>query len=207
MLLFRNLRTDNGLLIKTITLNHLADTIKQLAHELVLGVLLDEEPGTSAADLTLVEEDTGDGTVDGSIDISVSKDDVRSFTTEFERYSLQVSSGSLNDDLTCFVFTGESNLVDVHVLRDGRTGGHHAARAAGKEGFAVARETATDKAARAVHGTNPQNLLENIVRQKIYDLPYWKNECFALTAETVAQFTKDKARQKERAEKARGRSP
>jgi len=46
---------------------------------------------------------------------------------------------------------------------------------------------ATDKAARAVHGTNPQNLLENIVRQKIYDLPYWKNECFALTAETLVE--------------------
>ena len=46
---------------------------------------------------------------------------------------------------------------------------------------------ATDKAARSVHGTNPQNLLENILRQKIYDLPYWKNECFALTAETLIE--------------------
>ena len=36
-----------------------------------------------------------------------------------------------------------------------------------------------------VHGTNPQNLLEYIVRQKIYDSLFWKQHCFGLSAETL----------------------
>jgi pre-mRNA-splicing factor 38A len=40
-------------------------------------------------------------------------------------------------------------------------------------------------AASQVHGTNPQFLLEKIVRLKIYEDPYWKEHCFALTAETI----------------------
>lgn len=44
----------------------------------------------------------------------------------------------------------------------------------------------TDPLARAVHGTNPQNLIEYITRQKIYDSLYWKEECFGLSASDVA---------------------
>jgi pre-mRNA-splicing factor 38A len=40
----------------------------------------------------------------------------------------------------------------------------------------------TDPLAAAVHGTDPQNLMEYITRQKIYDCRYWKEECFGLTA-------------------------
>eukprot|EP00197_Chlamydomonas_leiostraca_P012822 CAMPEP_0202860104 /NCGR_PEP_ID=MMETSP1391-20130828/1959_1 /ASSEMBLY_ACC=CAM_ASM_000867 /TAXON_ID=1034604 /ORGANISM="Chlamydomonas leiostraca, Strain SAG 11-49" /LENGTH=214 /DNA_ID=CAMNT_0049539239 /DNA_START=42 /DNA_END=682 /DNA_ORIENTATION=- len=43
----------------------------------------------------------------------------------------------------------------------------------------------TDKSAATVHGTNPQNLVEYIVRQKIYQTVYWKESCFALTAESL----------------------
>ncbi|KAM0866317.1 hypothetical protein ACQ4PT_042702 [Festuca glaucescens] len=43
----------------------------------------------------------------------------------------------------------------------------------------------TDPLARSVHGTNPQNLIEKIVRSKIYQTTYWKGECFGLTAETL----------------------
>eukprot|EP01036_Dinobryon_divergens_P034823 gene34823-45049_t len=43
----------------------------------------------------------------------------------------------------------------------------------------------TDPFAEAVHGTNPQNLIEKITRLKIYNSNYWKEECFGLTAETV----------------------
>jgi pre-mRNA-splicing factor 38A len=43
----------------------------------------------------------------------------------------------------------------------------------------------TDKEAGQVHGTNPQNLVEYIVRQKIYDSPYWKEHCFGLSAERI----------------------
>lgn len=43
----------------------------------------------------------------------------------------------------------------------------------------------TDPSAQAVHGTNPQFLIEKITRLKIYNSPYWKEECFGLTAATI----------------------
>ena len=43
----------------------------------------------------------------------------------------------------------------------------------------------TDPLARALHGTDPQNLIEYITRQKIYDSLYWKEECFGLTATEI----------------------
>lgn len=43
----------------------------------------------------------------------------------------------------------------------------------------------TDPTAATVHGTNPQNLVEKILRLKIYDSTYWKEHCFGLTAETL----------------------
>ena len=45
----------------------------------------------------------------------------------------------------------------------------------------------TDPLAGAVHGTDPQNLMEYITRQKIYDCRYWKEECFGLTAADVLE--------------------
>eukprot|EP01012_Entosiphon_sulcatum_P043971 TRINITY_DN58446_c0_g1_i1.p1 TRINITY_DN58446_c0_g1~~TRINITY_DN58446_c0_g1_i1.p1 ORF type:complete len:211 (-),score=51.60 TRINITY_DN58446_c0_g1_i1:104-736(-) len=43
----------------------------------------------------------------------------------------------------------------------------------------------TDPLARSIHGTNPQNLIEKIVRNRIYNAQYWKEFCFGLTAETL----------------------
>lgn len=43
----------------------------------------------------------------------------------------------------------------------------------------------TDPLARTIHGTNPQNLVEKILRQKIYGSMYWKESCFGLTAESL----------------------
>ena len=34
-------------------------------------------------------------------------------------------------------------------------------------------------------GTNPQNLVEKILRAKIYNHAYWKEHCFGLTAESL----------------------
>jgi len=45
----------------------------------------------------------------------------------------------------------------------------------------------TDPLARPIHGTNPQNLIEYITRQRIYDSQYWKESCFGLTAAGVAE--------------------
>lgn len=49
----------------------------------------------------------------------------------------------------------------------------------------------TDKEAYSIHGTNPQNLVEYIIRQKVYQTTYWKESCFALTAETVIEKAVD----------------
>jgi len=43
----------------------------------------------------------------------------------------------------------------------------------------------TVKDAKSIHGTNPQYLVEKIIRSRIYDSKYWKEECFALTAELL----------------------
>lgn len=43
----------------------------------------------------------------------------------------------------------------------------------------------TDPRAQQVHGTNPQFLIDKIVRLKIHNDPYFKEKCFALTAETL----------------------
>lgn len=43
----------------------------------------------------------------------------------------------------------------------------------------------TVKEAKNVHGTNPQYLIEKIIRSRIYDSKYWKEKCFALTAELL----------------------
>lgn len=43
----------------------------------------------------------------------------------------------------------------------------------------------TVKDAKSIRGTNPQYLIEKIIRSRIYDSRYWKEECFALTAELL----------------------
>eukprot|EP00002_Diphylleia_rotans_P009881 TRINITY_DN2023_c0_g1_i3.p1 TRINITY_DN2023_c0_g1~~TRINITY_DN2023_c0_g1_i3.p1 ORF type:complete len:254 (-),score=53.13 TRINITY_DN2023_c0_g1_i3:916-1677(-) len=49
----------------------------------------------------------------------------------------------------------------------------------------------TDPSAFTVHGTNPQNLIEKILRSRIYSHRYWKEHCFALTAETLVDKAVD----------------
>lgn len=43
----------------------------------------------------------------------------------------------------------------------------------------------TVRGALAIHGQNPQYLVETVIRNRIYDSMYWKEHCFALTAETL----------------------
>eukprot|EP01134_Creolimax_fragrantissima_P002433 CFRG2433T1 len=43
----------------------------------------------------------------------------------------------------------------------------------------------TAKDAMQIHGRNPQHLVEKIIRTRIYDSRYWKEDCFALTAESL----------------------
>ena len=43
----------------------------------------------------------------------------------------------------------------------------------------------TDPRAKAIHGTNPQFLIPKLTRMKIHNDPYFKERCFALTAESL----------------------
>lgn len=43
----------------------------------------------------------------------------------------------------------------------------------------------TVKDAKSIRGTNPQYLIEKIIRTRIYDCKYWKEECFALSSELL----------------------
>jgi len=49
----------------------------------------------------------------------------------------------------------------------------------------------TDPSAVHIHGTDPQFLIEKILRMKIYDSQYYKEHCFALTAETMVDKAVD----------------
>merc|ERR1712113_919097 len=49
----------------------------------------------------------------------------------------------------------------------------------------------TDKVAKAIHGTNPQRLIDYTVRKKIYDSLYWKKNCFGLSAEILIDKAMD----------------
>ena len=51
----------------------------------------------------------------------------------------------------------------------------------------------TDPLALSVHGTNPQNLIEKILRTKIYANLFWKEHCFK--QQPPAPKPRDQARQ------------
>ena len=51
----------------------------------------------------------------------------------------------------------------------------------------MANRTAKD--AKSIKGTNPQYLVEKIIRTRIYDSKYWKEECFGLTGERSSRPT------------------
>ncbi|KIM58703.1 hypothetical protein SCLCIDRAFT_1218394 [Scleroderma citrinum Foug A] len=43
----------------------------------------------------------------------------------------------------------------------------------------------TIKGAASIHGQNPQFLVETVIRNRIWESVYWKEQCFALTAESL----------------------
>ena len=50
----------------------------------------------------------------------------------------------------------------------------------------------TVKDARTVKGTNPQYLVEKIIRTRIYESKYWKEECFALSGVYIIAVNADR---------------
>ena len=43
----------------------------------------------------------------------------------------------------------------------------------------------TQKDAKSIKGTNPQYLVEKIIRTRIYDSKYWKEQCFDLSCKPL----------------------
>ncbi|CEF96738.1 Pre-mRNA-splicing factor 38 [Ostreococcus tauri] len=50
---------------------------------------------------------------------------------------------------------------------------------------------ATDPLAKSVRGTDPQNLMERITRDKVYAMTYWKEKCFGVSAEALVDLAVD----------------
>ncbi|KAF9928206.1 hypothetical protein FBU30_002549 [Linnemannia zychae] len=51
----------------------------------------------------------------------------------------------------------------------------------------MAMDNKTVRDAIQVHGTNPQFLIEKILRTRIYESTYWKESCFGLTESTIIE--------------------
>ena len=51
--------------------------------------------------------------------------------------------------------------------------------------FSVKMANRTVKDAHSIKGTNPQYLIEKIIRTRIYECRYWKEECFALSGKNL----------------------
>lgn len=55
----------------------------------------------------------------------------------------------------------------------------------------MAMDNKTVRDAIQVHGTNPQFLIEKILRTRIYESTYWKESCFGLTGMLVMPQNND----------------
>lgn len=117
-----DLGTLEGLLKEWVTDLVGESTLLEGLEELVIDTLLDEDAGTSAAALAVVVVDTEVDPRDGLLDIGIVEDDVGGLATKLEGDLLQVGGGSsLHDLATNESRAGESDLVNVHVGRDGST--------------------------------------------------------------------------------------
>ncbi len=115
-LLLRHLRP-----LRRFRIERIADLLRfgllhDLLDELVVNLVLDEQPAAGAAALALVEEQAEVRAFDGGVEVGVGEDDVRALAAQFQADALQVAAcRRLHDDLAGGVFAGEGDLVDVHV--------------------------------------------------------------------------------------------
>lgn len=120
----RDLGTLEGVLGEGVTQLVLGGTLLEALNELVVDTLLDQQARTGTAALAVVVEDTKVGPGDGVINVGIVEDNVGGLATELEGDLLQVGlGGGLEDHTANKGRTGEGNLVNVHVGRDGSTGG------------------------------------------------------------------------------------
>ena len=91
----------------------LARLAHELAQELVVDVLVQEEPGAGGAALAGVGEDGEEGTVDRLVEIGVREDDVWALAAELEGDLLDGSRRQLQDAPPGRRLPGEGDLVDA----------------------------------------------------------------------------------------------
>jgi len=112
----RNLWSLEGVLLEWVTDLELQSCLLEQLGELVVDRLLDVDSGSGAACLTVVEEYTLSGVLDGLLEIGILEDDVRALATKLKGDLLQVGLGGLlHDESTDVGGTSEGDLVDVWV--------------------------------------------------------------------------------------------
>ena len=110
--------TASRRLTNNVRLGPLAEPLQ----ELVIDTLLDVNTRSSTAALAVVVEDSEIDPRDSVINVGVVKDNVWRLATKLKGDLLEVgSSSSLHDLATNDGRTSESDLVNVHVRRDGST--------------------------------------------------------------------------------------
>lgn len=118
----RDLRALEGTLLEGVSELVLSRTLLEASDELVVDTLLNQQTGTCAAALAVVEEDTEVGPRDGVVNVSIVKDNVGRLATQLKGDLLQVTLGSgLQDGTANEGRASEGNLVNVHVGGDGST--------------------------------------------------------------------------------------
>ncbi len=119
-----DLGTLEGLLVKGVADGVGGRALLEGLEELVVDALLDEDAGAGAAALAVVEVDAKVDPGDGGLDVGVVEDNVGGLAAELEGDLLEVGRGSsLENGAADEGRAGEGDLVNVHVGRDGGTGG------------------------------------------------------------------------------------
>lgn len=119
-----DLRALEGVVGERVTDLVLLGTLPELSDELVVDALLHEDAGTSAAALPVVVVDAKVDPVDGVVDVGIVEHDVGRLAAQLERHLLQVRRrGRLHDLPADDGRSGEGNLVNIHVRREGGASG------------------------------------------------------------------------------------
>ncbi|PAV58871.1 hypothetical protein WR25_08869 isoform B [Diploscapter pachys] len=103
---------------------------------------------------------------------------------EFQRIQAKAQPGSIDSEAGIYAMCYDKTGLRLITAEADKT-----IKMYKEDDEAMANRTTKD--ARTVKGTNPQFLVEKIIRQRIYDSIFWKEECFALTAELVVDKAAD----------------
>ena len=86
--------------------------------QLVMDVLVDDQPRTGHAGLPGGREDAGDDAVRGRFEVGVPEDDLRGLAAELERHPREVAGRALGDVDAGLGRAGERDLVDARVAHE-----------------------------------------------------------------------------------------